>query len=128
MYNKIINFLYTLVFERKNKKFTNLKAGNGCPCAGQVKLKIDDFSIVNAFILSLEENFGSALPTGSIWIWKLESRKCMISNVNYLNAGIGYPWAGQLIPISKPMLTLKWLNFSFAEIFGAALPTGSRNS
>ena len=58
--------LNTLAFERKNKKFTNLKAGNGCPCAGQVKLKIDDFSIVNAFILSLEENFGSALPTGSI--------------------------------------------------------------
>ena len=60
------SILYTLVFKRKNKKFTNLKAGNGCPCAGQVKLKIDDFSIVNAFILSLEENFGSALPTGSI--------------------------------------------------------------
>ena len=44
-----------------------------------------------------------------------KNRKYMISNVNYLNAGTGYPWAGQLIPISKPMLTLKWLNFSFSS-------------
>ena len=44
---------------------TNLKDGNGCPCAGQSKLNVANFSAVNAFILSLDENLGTALPTGS---------------------------------------------------------------
>ena len=55
-----------LQLSHDEKSFTNLKDGNGCPCAGHVKLKDADFSILNAFILSLEENLGSALPTGSM--------------------------------------------------------------
>ena len=48
-----------------DKTLTNLKEGKGCPCAGHIKLTVVDFSAVNAFILSFEENFGNALPTGS---------------------------------------------------------------
>ena len=44
---------------------TNLKAGNGYPCAGHIKLRVDSVPAENALILSFEANFGSALPIGS---------------------------------------------------------------
>ena len=68
---------------------TNLKDGKGCPCAGHIKLSVADFFVVNAFILSLEENLGNALPTGS------KNTKCAKLQIKakkislYLNAGTG---------------------------------------
>ena len=44
---------------------TNLKEGNGYPCAGHIKLRVDSVPAENALILSFEANFGSALPIGS---------------------------------------------------------------
>ena len=68
---------------------TNLKDGKGCPWAGHIKLNVADFSAVNAFILSLEENFGNALPTGSkntkCAKWQIRTKETSV----YLNAGTG---------------------------------------
>ena len=68
---------------------TNLNDGKGCPCAGHVKLSVADLSEVNAFILSLEENFGNALPTGSKNNKRVKIQPKAITASLYLNAGTG---------------------------------------
>ena len=60
-------FITMLIFRLidHNEMLTNLKAGNGYPCAGHIKLTVDNVPAENALILSFEANFGSALPIGS---------------------------------------------------------------
>lgn len=45
----------------------------------------------------------------------------------YLNAGMGYPWAGQTKLSELPDLIMDILTLSFISTFGATEPTGSAN-
>ena len=44
---------------------TNLKDGNGKPCAGQTSVTVFDSCLVIPFEFISSENFGFALPMGS---------------------------------------------------------------
>ena len=100
-----------------------LNAGSGKPWAGQIKAIDDSSENTTVLLLSVEENFGLALPIGSrvLIIKKLN----FISN-DYLNDGTGAPWAGQERAIISFSFLTKRLNLVSEENLGAAPPMGSK--
>ena len=100
-----------------------LNVGSGKPWAGHTKAIDDNSENTTVRLLSVEENFGLALPMGSkvyINIWKANEMQDV-----YLNDGTGAPCAGhERDIISFSFLTNRLSLVSF-ENFGAAPPMGA---
>ena len=65
---------------------TNLKEGSGKLCAGQTRVTVFDSFLVNPFKLISSENFGLALPIGSVQYKSMNRVENEFYSMN-LNAG-----------------------------------------
>ena len=92
----------------------------GDPWDGQVRAKEESrysFVTVN---LSFLDTLGAALPIGS----EIDLFLAMLHS-QYLNAGMGDPWDGQVKATEEAITSLVALILSFLDTLGAALPIGS---
>ena len=118
----------TEIQKKKSKKNKNyLNEGKGDPWAGQDKLIASLEFWTNFRPSVLCANFGLAPPIGS------EYKKVLFCiktpEKSHLNAGIGFPWAGQRREKGWPELTLKDPNESeLVENLGKDIPIGSKEN
>ena len=103
-----------------------LNAGSGNPWAGHTKAIDDSSENTTVRLLSVEENFGLALPMGS----KVfdNAREIILTQNNYLKDGTGAPWAGHKSANILFSFLTKRLNLVSEENFGAAPPIGSADN